>query len=211
MGNPRRSRGGRPVRRVSAAAVHKALLVFVEGERTEVDYLTHWWRINRSNVTVLIADAHGTPRTLIDLAVDAKRTAERDARRGRGRAFDEVWCVHDVDEHPDVRAIRAIAYANGIHLAISNPCIELWFLLHFESQTAHLERHVAQRRAQGHLKCKKALSSDALALLEDGLPVATERAQALDAKHRGDGSPVGHNPSSRVWEIVDSIRRAGRS
>lgn len=209
MVNPRRSRGGRPVRRVSAAAVRKALLVFVEGDKTEEDYLTYWWRIHRTNVTVTFGDVRGTPRTLIDAAVDAKRHDARNARRGGGAPFDEVWCVCDVDDPPFMHEIRPIAHANDIHLAISNPCIELWLLLHFEPQTAYLKRRDAQSRAKGHLKCEKALTNDALASLEARLARATERAKGLDDKHDGDGSPLGHNPSSRMWEIVDSIRNAG--
>jgi hypothetical protein len=30
----------------------------------------------------------------------------------------------------------------------------------------------------------------------------------LDAKHRGDGSPEGENPSSNLWQLVDLIRGA---
>lgn len=38
--------------------------------------------------------------------------------------------------------------------------------------------------------------------------LARQRAQALDNKHAGDGSPEGSNPSSRLWKIIDSIQDA---
>jgi hypothetical protein len=31
-------------------------------------------------------------------------------------------------------------------LTSPDPCVELWFILHFEDQTAYLERQTAQRR-----------------------------------------------------------------
>lgn len=196
----------RPLSRAaSKKAVRKDILVLVEGERTEEDYLVHWHRAHRMRVNVTIHPFHGGPRQLIDRAVQEKRKGERDQRRGRGRGYDEVWCCFDVDEHPFLNEVKQIAESNGIRLAVSNPCIELWFLLHYENQTAYLERWDAQSRASNHLGCGKALTPSALAKLEERLAIATERAQALDVKHEGDGSPAGHNPSSSVWLLVQSI------
>jgi hypothetical protein len=180
-------------------------LVFVEGLRTEEDYLVHWHRAHRRHVNVTIHPFRAGPRQLIERAVQEKRRGEREQRRGRGRAYDEVWCCFDVDEHPHLHEVEQIAQANGIALAVSNPCIELWFLLHYESQTAYVDRWDAQRRASDHLGCGKALTPTALTELETRLSIATERAQALDVKHAGDGSPAGHNPSSSVWRLVGSI------
>jgi hypothetical protein len=71
-------------------------------------------------------------------------------------------------------------------------------LLHFENQTAYIEPKVAQARAKEHLKCDKVLSTSALHALD----------QRYDARHEGDGSPAGANPSSSVWRLIDSIRSA---
>jgi hypothetical protein len=90
-------------------------------------------------------------------------------------------------------------------LAISSPCIELWFLLHLQDQTAYIERHDAQSIVRQELKCEKQLGPEALARLEDGFDAAKQRARALDKKHEGDGSAPHANPSSGVWRIVDSI------
>jgi hypothetical protein len=115
--------------------------------------------------------------------------------------------VFDVDEHPKLREAIELADAAGIKLAISNPCIELWFLLHFASQTAYIERHAAQTQAKSHLNCGKELDESALGLLATNFPTAMSRAIALDAKHEGDGTPAPGNPSSGVWGIVEAIAR----
>lgn len=96
---------------------------------------------------------------------------------------------------------------NGIYLAISNPCIELWFILHFEDQTAYISRHKAQSRSAEHLGCKKSLSREAADLLYNLFEDARQRAWDLDIKHEGDGSPPMSNPSSGVWELIESIRQ----
>jgi hypothetical protein len=38
----------------------------------------------------------------------------------------------------------------------------LWFILHYENQTAHIERHPAQARSKELTKCKKILTTKAL-------------------------------------------------
>ena len=59
--------------------------------------------------------------TVVDQAVEQKRHEAREARRGRGRASDEYWCVFDVDQHPNLERAVEKALANGIGVAVSNP------------------------------------------------------------------------------------------
>jgi hypothetical protein len=98
------------------------------------------------------------------------------------------------------------AQANGLQIVLSNPCIELWFLLHFEDRTAHIERGDAQRRSRELLGCDKVLTAGALTDLGDRYLAARDRARALDARHADDGSPPLSNPSSNAWQLVDRIR-----
>lgn len=182
--------------------------MFTEGERTEDGYLVHWRRAYRGRVLVTADAFHGPPLPLVDDAAEAKRRAERDAKKGRGRAHDEVWCVFDNDQHPNIAEALAKAKGTGIGVVLSNPCIELWFVLHFADQTAHIERGDAQRLSRRLLGCDKVLTGSALATLSDLYDDAKQRAQQLDVKHARDGSPPHSNPSSNMWELVDRIRGA---
>lgn len=203
------TRRRRAPRRVTSKEVRRALLVFCEGEVTEEEYLKHYHRLHRRSVSVEIGDSGAVPLRLVERAVSAKKAGERREKRGHGRAHDEVWCIFDVDEHPNLKEAIEMAVRNGICVAVSNPCLELWLLLHFEDQTAHINRHTAQSRVRRRLRTKtKALGETALAELETRYETARERARRLDVKHSGDGSPSRWNPSSEVWKIVDSI--AGR-
>lgn len=202
----RRGRQGPPKRKVTKQAVRTDILAFVEGLRTEEDYLVHFHRIHREDVNLSLDPFRGAPRQLVERAADAKRRSDREAKRGKGRAYDEVWCVFDIDEHPHLSEVETMARGNGIHLAVSSPCLELWFILHFEDQTAHLERGPAQQRAAELLRCKKKLSPQALATLEANYGAARARAQALDARHEGDGSAEWSNPSTSAWRLIESIR-----
>lgn len=195
-----------PRRTVAARSNRRELLIFVEGEVTEEDYLRHWHRRFRATINIEIHEFHGTPLALVERAVDSKKENEKLEKRRRGRAHDEVWCVFDVDAHPYVDEARRLAQTHGVKLAISNPCIELWFLLHFHDQTAHIDRRAVQKEAKKHLACGKSLSEEALGSLDDRFDLAKLRAQRLDEKHRGDQTPLPGNPSSDMWRVVDSIR-----
>lgn len=183
------------------------LKVYAEGEKTESNYLTHWNRLYREHAIISIAQhSHTTPFELVQAAAAQRREDLRAAKKGRGSAFHQYWCIFDVDEHPRLAEALEMARANDIHIALSSPCLELWFLLHFENQTAYINRHDAQARAKRHLKCGKELTEAALALLVDEFAEAKSRAQALAMKHEADGSQHPWNPHSEVWRLVDVIR-----
>ena len=93
---------------------------------------------------MVIADGLGAPMTVVNSAVKQKRDEAKEARRGRGRASDEYWCVIDVDQHANLVPAVEKAIANGISVAVSNPCVDLWFILHFQDQTAEIDRKWAQ-------------------------------------------------------------------
>jgi hypothetical protein len=210
--NSRRTRSGRRV--VSSAPKRYQILVFAEGAKTEECYINHWGRRYREHVIVKIAPHRGTaPMTLVERAIAQRRQDLREARRGQkgqGEAYDEYWCIFDVDEHPQLTEAVAQAVSNGIKVALSSPCLEVWFLLHFEPWTANLDRRDAQRRAKAHLSCReKLLPPEALELLEKRYEIAKQHAQVLDQKHYGDGSAQPWNPCSNVWELVDTIKKAG--
>jgi hypothetical protein len=203
-----RGRSGPPRRTPSGSARRLSLLVFAEGEATEKQYLTDWHRRHRHRVNVEFSPDNGTPLHLVEEAVRVKQREAREEKRGRGRAHDQVWCIFDRDEHPFLPEAFAPARKHGVRTAFSNPCLELWFLWHFQDQTGHIERREAQRTARGYLGCDKNLTEAALKALAlpERFAAARKRAQALETKHLGDGSPAAGNPSSDVWQLIDLIR-----
>jgi hypothetical protein len=204
----RRRSSGPPTRGRSRLQPRREILLFVEGEKTEEDYFLHWYRLHQRHVIVTIDKFHGSPIKLVERAESIRKRELYEARRGRGRAHDEIWCVFDIDNHPSVNEAVQRAEGNGIHVAISNPCFELWFILHFEDQNAHINAKQAQARAQALLRCGKALTPAALATLEANFDDAQIRARRLHQKHIGDGSPPHTNPSTQVWKLVGNIRSA---
>ena len=197
-----------PRRKLRQERRRRSFLVLVEGEVTEEAYLLFWKRRLREHVLVDVPDFHGTPMSLVKEAAAMKLAEEKEDRRGRGRMHDEYWCVFDVDVHPYLDEAIALAEATGLKIAISNPCIELWFLLHFHDQTAYIERHEAARLVKEELGGGKGLTPEALDDLGENFDIAKERARRLESKHHGDGTPAPGNPSSGIWNLVDALANA---
>ncbi len=144
--------------------------------------------------------------TLVGRAREQKKSRSR-----RDPEFDEIWCVFDVDAHPDLNSAVSEARDAGIRTAVSNPCFELWLVLHVQDWTAEVHRHEIQRRATDlGLLSGKSIPEDVWPTIRNGYGDAKRRAQDLDSRHLGVSEP-GSNPSSGVWRLIDSIRRDERS
>jgi len=197
-----------PAPRRRAQPPRRSLLVFAEGAVTEEGYILFWKRRLRRSVLLDLHHFHGTPMSLVEAAVAEKEREEREQKRRRGRAHDEYWCVFDIDEHPHLEEAVDLAHRNDIHLAISSPCVEVWFLLHLVDQRAFLDRDTAKRMSKAALGCGKELTPEALELMAEHCDTASARARALEDKHRGDGTPSPGNPSSGVWRLIDAMQMA---
>jgi hypothetical protein len=195
---------GRPRRR-RHTTVLPSIRVLVEGD-TEDGYLVPFRRRARDRWTVQVDPVRGhDPLALVRLAVERKETAAREEVRGRGAAYDQVWCVFDHDDHPRLPDAFDLAPRHDIQVAFTNPCLELWFILHFEDQTAWISGERAQRRSRQLLGSGKPLSASSVAALVDRFEAAKDRGVRLERKHAEDGSPEGSNPSSSVYRLVSQL------
>lgn len=174
------------------------ILIVCEGIVTEKRYFEHLGRAERISVQLTVKGG-GTPKALVEKALELKR-ADDDL-------FDEVWCVFDIDEHPLVPEAKQQARDNGIQLAISNPCFELWALLHFQDQRAEIDRRQTQRLCRQHIAgYQKELPCDEL---ERRHAVALDRATKLD-QWQVDRDKAGGNPSTGVYVLVEKIKSLRR-
>src|SRR5665213_2241090 len=184
--------------------VKRRILIVCEGRVTERHYFNDLRHLMRSLVELDI-DPGGIPKTLVERAVELKKTADRNAKRGKDRnlKYDVIWCVFDVDEHPYLAEAQQQARDNGINVAISNPCFELWALLHFQEQHAHIERHEVRRLCKQHMPGyqKRLPCATLLAAYDEAVRRSLELAQWHHAR-----DTVGANPSTGVHRLTEEIR-----
>jgi hypothetical protein len=205
MTKRRREHERRPGRRAPFLEPKPLILIVCEGVVTEKQYLLGYARTRRAaKFRVDVANKHGVPKTLVGIAKDWKIDAERRARHERDAflEYDEVWCIFDVDEHPDIGDAIQMARDNHIELAISNPCFELWLLLHFRDCPGMEDRRSIQAMLKTYLpKYDKRID------FEDFKPhceAAVRRAVQLDqlAKQINE---LGRNPTTGVYKLLRKI------
>ncbi len=212
MSRSDRKAGRRPLkRRAATRRPRKTLVVFCEGERTEPEYLDALKRqpsvrnVAAVDLRVETGQSGSAPRTLVAMATEARtRAVEEEAE------IDEFWCVFDVEwpkNHPGLEEAVKQARANGIKLAVSNPCFELWLILHFQDHAAWLDNNQARR-----LRRELDGSSDKGLEATKYMPFtadAARRAAGLDKRHLQDGTVFPHNnPSSGMHRLLAAVEPA---
>ena len=133
---------------------------------------------------------------------------------------DELWLVVDRDRWTEAmlsRVATECAQNNFMHVALSNPCIELWLLLHLvdatlltsEEEQLWMDNRRKSKNADPYLKVRlrqemgsyHESSYDAKMLIEH-VDVAIARAEALD-KNPADRWP--QTLGTRVYLLAESV------
>lgn len=177
-------------RRSARRSSRSRILVVCGGERTEPTYFKGLRdSLNNKAVDIKVVSKGRAPAQVVDYAV-AQRTPD----------FDEVWCVLDVDEFDLVDAVQ-LAREHDINLAVSNPCFELWLLLHY----ADCRTYCVGYRGVAMLLRRYLPSYDKTRLdyvdYAPGVVDAIRRAKDLDST----GNDYRKNPSTGVWRLVELL------
>jgi hypothetical protein len=195
-------------RKVKIKAPKPKIVIYAEGEKTERDYFESMKRAFRSVVVdIEIIEGAGVPLTIAEKAIDA---AQAERRRGRRQSFthkDEFWAVFDRDEHPNIPQAIARCEAADVGIAFSDPCFELWLILHFQDFDRPDHRHEVQR----HLETlcddydrarRKTTDCDKLMRLIIDAEQRAEKQLARREEEGGRNAP----PFTTVYRLTRSIR-----
>lgn len=115
--------------------------------------------------------------------------------------FDQVWCVFDIDEHLKIPDARQQARDNGISLVVSNPCFDLWILLHYQDLHQHTHRDRVQSACRKHIPGYD--KSPPCEELFERFNEAQKRAIALNKWHASRSTD---SPSTNAHDLVAKIR-----
>jgi hypothetical protein len=205
MASSRRYRDRRPARRSAFRTPKPTMLIVCEGKKSEPDYFTGLSRsVHNSRVDIQIEPASGVPLSVVETAKKLKKNAEDNSRREEDEniAYDTVWCVFDVDDHPNVPGALQLAADAAISVALSNPSFELWLLLHFRESPGMQHRSKVVELLKGFVPDydKKVDFTK----YEVGCDDAVRRAKRLHESAEEDGE-VGRNPSTGVFDLAIEI------
>jgi len=199
-------------RRVAFRSPKIRITVVCEGKLTEPEYLTKLARHCGALITIdlIIERAAGVPMSVVDRAIQLlpkKRVGKMDSFSER----DQIWAVFDQDEHPRVAEAINKAETAGILVGYSNPCFELWLVLHFHDWNRPVHRNEIQTELcklmpKYNPKKSKTVDFDAI---KDGVPEAESRAKMLEHYRIAEGDSRG-NPSTTFFKLTSQIRTHGR-
>ena len=184
------------------------MIVVTEGEKTEPGYLKAFKEIHvlphikKSVFKLRIIPGIGVPKTVVDRAIQ-----ELEDLQGPLSGKDSVWAMFDRDEHPEFREAKDKARSKGVHLAISNPCFEIWGIYHYQDWQGPIERDQCQKELErlcpsyNRKSGKVFIDHDAI---KNKYRDAMRRAkESLDSRKR-EGDPEG-NPSTSVYLLMEEI------
>ncbi|WP_372495848.1 RloB family protein [Kitasatospora humi] len=180
----------------------KKILIVTEGIKTEPQYFEGLARhLNSRAIQVISVRPVGLGKDPLSVVKEAITRRAREQRAGD--PFDATWCAVDVDNHQSLEAACSLARKEGVSLAISNPCFEIWLLWHFADQTTW----IAGAEALARLKERHGFSGKNL---PEAFPFSTYEEAIRRAMHCKSTS-VPHrppNPHSSVALLADVLRQS---
>lgn len=198
-----RNRSGPPGTRrraVGNRTPRACILIVCEGSKTEPNYF------RRFPVTSLSVEVVGSGSETESVVSHAESLVRRSQNR-----YDQVWCVFDRDSFPPERFNRALerAVRRGFHVAWSNECFEIWYILHFCYLDAAVSRDTYNERLSGHLSVSYRKNSvDIFDRLLPRVQEALRNAKRLRASYSQSGqllNPEKANPATTVDLLVELL------
>jgi hypothetical protein len=192
-------------------------LIYCEGENTEPVYFKAFELFLKSAIIDVQTEPTGVPMSIARAAVD--RARQEGLSKGSVRKpkdsfaqLDQVWAVFDRDDHPGYSDAIQYCADFGVKVGRSNPCFEVWLILHQENfdrpdhrnqVCRHLQKLQPEYDPDGSKKC------DWIELLKQ-VEVAEQRASRQLLARENEGDPFGP-PSTTVGELSLAIRKAAEA
>ena len=197
------ARSRRPSRGGPKQALRPQVIVVTEGEKTEPQYIKEFARIHQAP-NVRVEGTGVDPQGVVEKAIALKRSLGRGART-------HIWAVFDRDEHLRFEEALQLAQRNGICVAVSNPCFELWAVFHYRDHAAPIDRHDCQRLlarlCEGYHAERGKLFNDTEVIRTNHDDAVLRGKRSLHDREE-EGDPQG-NPSTSMHVLMESIRTQG--
>ena len=184
----------------------KKVVIVCEGEKTEINYF-NGLKTRDSGVDIIPVPGGTHPKHIVKYAEERMNSKwSIDFEEG-----DCIWCAFDVDENTnqDIKDAHEHAKTKNIQIALSNPCFEIWFLLHYKQIFSQISR-------QDVVKELKKFISDYIKnqpinhLLKGKQDTAIAHAKKLNQIHQNKKTELisrESNPSTQVFDLIEFIQK----
>nr|WP_239514183.1 RloB family protein [Streptosporangium sp. 'caverna'] len=165
------------------------------------------------NVHIANERASDSKRTPSDLLIQAVKLLEKkrheDSKAGLPQSMQtQVWCIfdHDGRDQNELNSLLTRAKNCGVEIAFSNPCFEVWRLLHLKSVNGAFGGvcgQVARRLPQEFYQVPGGIKHVVSEQISDRFAIAWKRALEMNAQHPEHLALPSRDPYTNVYRFVE--------
>ena len=196
-------------RNIQSRKSKRVILVAYEGDnKTEKNYLNNFKGRDKDYIIKPVPGNETDPINLV------KQTIVKVKELGLDLNEDDIaYCIFDTDINPEknVQILKAINLAKEKKIIpiISSPCVELWFLLHYEFSTATISNDdVIDKLKKYYPKYQK--NCDIYPEIIDRVNKAILNAKKLESyqlQNNKQLQTVEANPYTEMYKIVEELQK----
>ena len=175
------------------------IFILTEGE-TEKIYLNHLKQRGHNYSLHIQSYGRNDPLKMVKRCNEIFRNRGMSVRRG-----DHAFCVMDVDNCKDDDFRKALQYSekNRIQIILSNPCFEVFFLLHFTDEIPNLTSKEMKKELSNHIEGYRETGDYWHFLLEN----QSDALMRSRCYHLDNDSVINGILGTNVWVLFDLVKR----
>ena len=185
----------------------RVILVAYEGSnKTEKNYFSNFANREKEFVIKIVPGNETDPVNLMKQTIQKSKELTLDLSND-----DKAYCIFDADTkiEKNIQIINAINLAKKYNIIpiVSTPCIELWFLLHYEYTTSSIDSNeVIKRLRKYYPKYEK--NCNIYPVIKNKIDIAINNSFKLEEYHLKNNRKLGlveTNPYTEVYKIVKEL------
>lgn len=185
----------------------KIILIGAEGKnQTERKYFKAFNQV-QSEYKIMAGKGNNTdPVGVVEDLLKSAKQEELDLKDG-----DMLACFIDVDfkngRDQELRAAMKLARQNNISVFLSNPCFEIWYLLHFRYSTKLYGSNEEVIKELNSYISDYSKSKDVYDLIENKIDQALLNTKRLESYHleNGTNDRLKKLPSTEAYKLIEMI------
>lgn len=185
----------------------KVILVAYEGDnKTEKNYLDNFKSRDKPYRIIKVPGNETDSVSLVEQT--AKKVKKEDLDLS---SYDEAYCIFDTDakkeKAKEIEKAINLSKKKKIIPIVSTPCIELWFLLHYELTTAELTNKSVIEKLKTHCN-KYDKNYDIYNDIKSNASKAIENAKKLEKYQIENGKKlqsIEANPYTEMYKLVEEL------
>ena len=187
----------------------RVVLVAYEGEnKTEKNYLNNFSSRDKDYIIKPVPGNETDPVNLVKQAIQKAQNLSLDLLED-----DKAYCIFDTDTKPEkniqIEAAIKLAKDNNVIPIVSAPCVELWFLLHYEYTTAMISSNDVIERLKKHYP-KYEKNCNIYSEIKDRIGTAIENSKRLENYQKQNSKKlqtVEANPYTKMYKMVEELMK----